>query len=282
MKIRNDLVQGSQEWKFWRRKIITATDSGPIMGLSTKTPYQLWKEKLELAPEPEVTEKMREGQRLEPIARKAFQVQTGHETFPMVLENDFMGASLDGITIDLKTVVEIKCGQAAYASAEYGVIPDYYLSQMHHQMHLCEVDSMFYYAFNGSHGIVLQVKRDEGFIRKMLEAEKDFYDCIINVRQPKFTSRDYAERDSADWDLSAGEYRVAKREREKWELKEQKYRKNLIDMAADENCIGGGVKVTKVTTRGQVDYTSIPQLDGVDLDLYRKTNTESWRVTNVD
>lgn len=32
----------------------------------------------------------------------------------------------------------------------------------------------------------------------------------------------------------------------------------------------------KVYTRGSVDYTSIPELQNIDLDAYRKENSERW------
>jgi len=55
-------------------------------------------------------------------------------------------------------------------------------------------------------------------------------------------------------------------------------RKQLIALAADENCRGNGIRLQKTVTKGRVEYGDIPELKGVNLDPYRKEQTISWRV----
>ena len=50
-------------------------------------------------------------------------------------------------------------------------------------------------------------------------------------------------------------------------------------MSGGKSCVGGGVKVSSVVRKGHVDYSSIPELAGVDLEKYRKSPTEFIKIT---
>jgi len=56
-------------------------------------------------------------------------------------------------------------------------------------------------------------------------------------------------------------------------------RNDLIEMAQGSNCRGGGIKLSKVVSKGTIDYKAIPELAGVDLEKYRKKPTECWKIT---
>ena len=50
----------------------------------------------------------------------------------------------------------------------------------------------------------------------------------------------------------------------------------LIADASGRSCRGGGVSISRSFPKGRIDYGSIPELDGVDLDKYRKEAKEQW------
>ena len=56
-------------------------------------------------------------------------------------------------------------------------------------------------------------------------------------------------------------------------------KKKLIEMANDANTMGNGVRVTKYFRKGNIDYTSIPNFNEVDLEKYRKPGSFNWRVS---
>lgn len=56
-------------------------------------------------------------------------------------------------------------------------------------------------------------------------------------------------------------------------------RHNLIKLAGEKTCHGYGISIEKVSRRGYVDYTAIPELKNVDLDEYRKPAVEYWKIT---
>src|SRR5215470_13995674 len=114
----NQYLQGSKEWHEMRRKHLGASDCATILQIDPwKTRYNLFEEKLGLVI-PRETEAMRRGRELESHAREEFQKVTGIKVQPSVEfhpQISYMMASMDGISEDKKTAVELKCpGEATY------------------------------------------------------------------------------------------------------------------------------------------------------------------------
>lgn len=175
------IKQKSKQWLEWRREKITASDAPIIMGMSPfKTPEQLLNEKLHKFESPE-NPYMRRGNELEPIALQAFEKETGLVMFPAVgvHENGWIAASFDAVTIEEDAICEIKCpGKKDHACALDGNVPEKYIAQLQHQIYVAGLNFAYYYSFDGQKGIILEVKRDEGFIEKMLEKETDFWNIL--------------------------------------------------------------------------------------------------------
>ena len=139
-----DLVQGSREWKEFRKNKLGASDAPTIMGVSPyETPYQLWCRKLGLLPEPDMTGAMQRGHDLEPLALAEFERQLGLFMRPTVRVSKttpWMMASLDGLCLDDKVAVEIKCPNLeTHQIALDGKVPDKYIyHNQHHHIDLQE------------------------------------------------------------------------------------------------------------------------------------------------
>lgn len=58
-------------------------------------------------------------------------------------------------------------------------------------------------------------------------------------------------------------------------------KESLIKMALKDHCIGGGLELQKVAKKGNIDYSMIPELDFVDLEKYRKPQTEYWKINEI-
>ena len=94
------LAQGSPEWHAYRQSRRNASESAAVLGLSPwMTPYQLWLVKTGRT-ETRVTHAMQRGTDLEPLARAAYEEQTGLVMQPLVLEAGDYSASLDGMTLE--------------------------------------------------------------------------------------------------------------------------------------------------------------------------------------
>lgn len=189
----SDLVQGSEEWKIWRRKMITATDACIIMQNNPwVSPVELFQRKLGLIPEQPVNSAMLEGSRLEPIAREAFEKAVGMYFHPVVCVHDeleWCSASFDGLSET--SAVEIKCpGKADHLTASMGLVPHKYKYQLAHQMFVADLEMMYYYSFDKqlynltgeAEGFIIEVKRNQEMIDRMLVEEKKFYECLIQKK----------------------------------------------------------------------------------------------------
>jgi len=277
----DELIQGTDAWLELRKTKITATDAVVIMNVSPwKTKKQLFKEKTTISVVlPICSPAMQRGIDLEPLARDLYQIKTGIEVKPAVIIKDWAMASLDGISRDRKTVVEIKCPRSKdHALAVSGKVPEYYYPQLQHQLYVCGVQFVDYFSFDGFEGVIVRVDRDDAYIEKMVRKEKQFYDQMLSGIEPDFDD-DYIQRNDTTWLECAGKYLQVCKEIKDLQIMEESMRTQLIFLAGESNCRGGGICATQVQRKGNVDYSKIPELEDIDLELYRKPSINSWRLT---
>lgn len=278
-----DLKQNTPEWLEFRRTRIGASDVPAIMGVSPfDTPYTLWSRKLGIIPPKEKTFAMQRGSDLESEALRCFNNEMGLSLSPQVVIfrcYEWMMASLDGYD-GKATAVEIKCPRKEdHELAMKGKIPEKYYPQLQHQMLVAGLGGIWYFSFNlGSHASVY-VEADPQYQKHMLEKEIEFYKCMREFIPPTMIERDYINRQDPQFLGLCEQYRVAKRELKEWQQREKILREAIIREAGDCNSIAGSLKLTKSVRKGLVDYSIIPELREVDLDIYRSDPVISWRIT---
>ena len=180
-----ELEQGTQQWLNWRHSGIGASDASTIMGENRfKSPDELLhekKHKIDTKP----NEKMRKGTALEPKARSLYQKNTKKVVQPICIQSNsysWIIASLDGISNDYKSLVEIKCGESAYRQAARGIVPDYYFGQLQHQLMVTGLNLLDYWCYwPGEKGILIKVKRDNSYIKRLFKQEEKFYQSMKNA-----------------------------------------------------------------------------------------------------
>lgn len=185
-----NLVQGSEQWHAFRKGKIGASDAPIIMSVSPfRTRLELWEEKVAIREPQPINSSMRRGMMLEAPARRCYEKMTGIDVVDAIKvseEYPFIFASLDGISLDQKTIVEIKCtSKKNHELAKNGQIPTYYMPQVQHQIYVCGVDNCHYFSYDGNDGVLVVVPRDDKYIENLLEMEKEFYNCMITYTQPK-------------------------------------------------------------------------------------------------
>jgi hypothetical protein len=117
----------------------------------------------------------------------------------------------------------------------------------------------------------------------MIEKEKEFYRCMTEFDPPPLTDRDYIDMsDDFMWSSAAVAYKLAVEKRKQFEDVENSLRKDLIDLSKGKNTKGRGLRCTRFIRKGNVAYDKVPQLQGVDLEPYRKPPIESWRIGEID
>jgi len=275
-----DVVQGSPEWLALRKTKITATDAPIIMGVSPwKTKLRLYKEKKDLIESDPVTDRMKRGTELEPVARQLFNLTFDLDMQPAVAIRGWAMASLDGIIPSCTSILEIKCpGDEVHSMAKAGIVPEYYYPQIQHQLFVVGAKMAYYYSFDGFEGQEIVVERDNDYIDKMLEEEVKFYDCLYSNTPPEPEDRDYVSREDDEWVNTATGWIEVNRQIKSLQEYEESLRQELIRLSGENSCIGGGISTSKVTRKGLVNYAIVPQLKGVDLEPYRKAPSSSWRI----
>jgi putative phage-type endonuclease len=293
---RIDIEQGSQEWLKWRKSIITATDAPALLGVSPyATPLKCWQRKLDLIPEQKSNPAMEKGKINEPIAREWFNNKTGLDVQPVCIESELyfpLGASLDGLCKADLHLLEVKCNGMKYHSmAKQGIIPEFHLFQMYHQM-LCsdgKIQHAHYLSYQENDPVLISFVPDYKFkewVKNYLIESNIFWRKVINFDPPTMQDGDYNKISNLEWQITAEKYLSVEKELEDLNLKtkvlqEKKecLRKDLISLANDQNCIGAGIKISKRITKGRVDYENIPELKLINLDNYRKPPTTSWIIS---
>ena len=270
------LKQGSAEWHAHRQQFRNASETAAVMGLSPwMTPRQLWQLKTgRVEPKP-ATPPMKHGTLMEPKARDAYEVKTGHIMQPLVMVDGDYSASLDGITLDGDLIVEIKCpykGQASelWQSAEVGEVPEMYRVQIQHQLMVSGAALADFWVFDGETGILIAVERDEVCQQRIRRAWEEFQNYLDTDKPPPMTEFDVEVREDQTWLDAAACYIKAKAESDSAVLALEQAKQSLFGLASNHPTIkGGGVTVSRYWKGGNVDYKRVPQLDGVDLESYR-------------
>ena len=185
-----DLEQGSDEWKALRKTKVGASDASTILGIN---PYcnarKLWGIKVGLLEDQEETPAMTRGKELEPVARDKFCFQMGMVYKPIVGLSetyDWMLASLDGLSEDNQSLVEIKCnGVKANEYVMKGEIPPWHIPQLAHQLIVTGLNKAYYYSFDGNNGLILEYQRDEEYNKRLIEKELAFWKNVCTFSPPE-------------------------------------------------------------------------------------------------
>lgn len=273
-------IQGSEAWHEFRRRHIGASEAACCLGICPyKTPYMLFEEKMGLY-KPEMNEAMKYGSEHEQEARDSFCRETGLFMVPAVIKHptiDFMAASLDGLSECGKYVLEIKCnGYKNHQMAKSGGLPPNHYAQVQHQLEVTGCKKAYYYSYVWNDPIKVEVDRDQIFINKLLLAEKEFWKCVEDFTPPPMTDRDYTRMTNPTWLDMAQDWRNTSNELKRLQEKERDLRDALISLSHGKSSIGGGIKLSKRARKGSIDYSQIKELENVDLECYRKQNTEYW------
>lgn len=287
--------QGTPEWLFWRRAHIGSSDAAVIMGASPwKTPHRLWMEKQGLVEDFPVNAAMSKGIAHEEEARQAFEREIGQSFFPAVVTNPklpWMIASLDGMTFDGDTIVEIKVpGKRTLEAAAEGVIEYHYLWQVQHQLAVTGLKSAYFWVWNHDErtGYKIIVLRDDRMIEDLVAEETKFFEHMQTSTPPPSKLDDYVVVETDEWATAAEAWmranaivKLADQERKIAEEQEKIARTRLVDLTPGPQARGCGVRLTKVVRQGAVDMDKICRqfsIKASDLDEFRKDKSEYYKI----
>lgn len=281
------MIQGSQEWHDYRATRFNASEAGAVMVANPwqpRNPAELFDLKTG-AFEVKENPAMRRGTELEPEARAAVEKAVGEQFTPCVREKGRYSASLDGLDFDERVALEIKCpmrsdGKLFSVDSAAGLKAEapHYWWQLFHQQYVAGFKAVVFAAYHPDTGAhIITIAADELIADRdaLIEAWEAFGKAWDSGERPE---SDVQERDDDEWHSAVAAYQEAKQAAADAVTAEKAAKQALIELAGGKTTKGGGLSVIKVERKGSVDYGKIPELQGVDLERYRKKSTSYWSV----
>ncbi|HEX8965859.1 MAG TPA: YqaJ viral recombinase family protein [Patescibacteria group bacterium] len=276
-----DLEQGTEEWHKFRSNGIGASECAAIFGKCPyNTPYQLWEKKLGLV-ETEENFAMRRGSKMEPEVRAIVEDMYENEFPPIcAIHNkyNFLRASFDGYSHQLDIILEIKCvKKELHEMAKQGIVPEHYMYQVQQQLLVSGADKAIYASFNEDLAIV-DVEPDIQLHKEIIEKVGDFWEKICLRIEPELSEKDKIFLENEELVSLIQEKKLIDQEMKALKEKNEEIGNKLKKYADGKSYYGNGYSVTRFYKKGSVDYSSIKELENVNLDLYRKPGAFQWRI----
>jgi hypothetical protein len=182
--------------------------------------------------------------------------------------------------------VEIKNVNEGYHDlALKGIVPEVYYAQCQHQLlawPTLEVVYYFSYDRRKRDGAIVEVRRDEKFLKSLLKQEQEFWNHVLEKSPPKLLDSDFIPMNASQrWEQLAKELLPIREELASLKSLQEREDEILSEMkllSEGRSAKGHGVLLQKHECRGFVDYSKIPQLKDVDLEIYRKPSFQKWTV----
>lgn len=279
------LNQGTEEWHKWRNAGIGSSDAPIIMGVSPySTPYKLWAQKLGLEKSNSENFVTELGHRFEDPARAQFALETGIEVEPDCVEHKEMPqfrASLDGLNVDQKIFVEIKyMGEKnlELVQSTQQVLEHHY-DQIQHQFLVTGFTKSYYVAYGLNQAksdiaklVTIEIFPNLDYIQnKLIPKEIDFLKLLKDQTPPPLMTKDCLAESNAmnialarRWQSLKGKSAEIQKEMDAVEAQLKK----LTNTHPRVSC--GEVLIQKTVRKGNINYLSVPELEKVDLEQYRK------------
>src|SRR3984893_18796396 len=102
-----------------------------------------------------------------------------------------MRASLDGLSFDGSTVLEIKCPMNVrdQTAAQQGSVPPQYYAQLQHELEVSQAAEPDYWSLDGSAGSLVRVSPDREYLKRLLDAEAAFWQRVSENVWPRAGGR---------------------------------------------------------------------------------------------
>lgn len=181
-----------EQWLSERRNGIGGSDAGAIIGLNPyKTSFDVYADKLQLVPDKEDNEAMRQGRDLEEYVARRFEEETRKRVRREnhILYNSdypFAFANIDRMVIGEKAGLECKTTKCLNLKRyKNGEFPSEYYCQCMHYMMVTGLDKWYLAVLVfGAEFKVFEIERDEEEIKALAEAERTFWDKHVKKKIP--------------------------------------------------------------------------------------------------
>tara|TARA_R110002096_G_scaffold206031_1_gene392130 strand:- start:170 stop:1045 length:876 start_codon:yes stop_codon:yes gene_type:complete len=281
--------QGSLIWHEHRAKYRNASEASIIMDCAPaywKTSKRiLWEQKQGLRGSnvDENNPAIMHGNNMEAAALACLNKQLGSNMKPAVFVEGKYSASLDGYGADAEGRLikcEIKCpwkaetSQVWKMSAAFGEIAEYYRWQMIHQDYCAPTEQSFFFVYiSDEKNILIPHLSPEEDTAALLTAWDEF-----SAEEP---AQDWEDRTDDDIRVLVERHRDLVQQKAILDVELKLAEKALKEESGDNNVIAFGAKIQVIERIGAVDYKTVPQLDGIDLEAYRKPGSSYKKITHA-
>lgn len=165
--------QGSTSWHAWRNEGIGASEAKHLISWSnSEISNYLIKQKTMPRKPFRGNALTRQGNALEPIARRAYEARVGATFSPACIvhrEQPWLRASLDGLSFCQTRAVEIKCGAATMERAIAGEISSDYRLQLQYVMAITGFETVDYWCYRPDlEPVIMTIARDDKTIATLI------------------------------------------------------------------------------------------------------------------
>jgi putative phage-type endonuclease len=287
-----NLIQGSDDWLAYRKQMVTASEMASVMNKSPyKSALQLYNSKVNSELE-QTSFQMLRGQTLEPVARRMFE-QITDTMYPAEVvvsdEHPFLMASLDGLNAHRNEIIEIKYqgkdNHLALLTSKF--IPEHYMIQVQTQLLVTGCARCAFISYNpdvDSEPFLFHwVLPDTEMQAEILNAAINFKEYLDKKITPPTSELDAYDIDK-DKELKSlmSEYAEMDKQIKQLEERKESFRRELIkhldshDIKFAKSKLG---TVRYIEKTGNINYKSIPELKGLDLEKYRNKASNYWSIT---
>lgn len=273
-----DLVQGSVEWLNARFDHYTASRAGCVDNVY---PYQTLLQyateilKRETREESGKEHIFAHGHAVEKAGREWAISNLGIEITPLVVRSNELRcllASLDGADEKKGIGFEAKyMGRDALADVKRGVLKPHHEYQVQAQLLATGFDRFIYFAMDpDGEAAVMDITPNPEIQARLKSGIAVFWDNLKAGILPEPCNRDIIEVNDPQLSMLAElDAKLSAIKKEYDSLEEV-----VLARYADKPRVqGAGVTITQSYRKGNVDYSKVPQLKGVDLDRFRKSGT---------
>ena len=273
------MEQRSPQWFDARKGVVTGSRIASVLGINPfQTRAQLIREMVrELkGAEREFTGNVATqwGEEHEKDAAELYEFTTGKilkdDGFKLHPDYEFIGVSPD------KIGAEFKCPYSQVVPSE---VPAHYVAQVRLCMEVYDLDEWDLFYWTPDHSSLFTIKRDPQWITNVLpEITKFMSDLAEEYDNPAHLEPLVEERNDSAWSNAAAKFKAAKQALQAAQEAEKQARQDLIELAGDHSCKGNGVTASRYERKGNINYSRVPELAGVDLEQYRGKSSVQWRI----
>lgn len=286
-----DLIQGSNDWKSWRRFKIGASEVAAIMGdCPYTTPLQLYDKKIERIESAQNTA-MLIGHENEEKARNRANLVLSRKYEPACFQSlihPHLIASLDGYDETAEfSILEIKyLNKDLFQSLGNEEICMHHQWQLQAQMLVMNRSSALYLGCNQDQYLIQEYYSNPKMVKEIINESERFYEGLMNFDPPSACDQDIIKIEDKSLIGLSEEYEQLDHVNKMSEIQMLAIKKKISAYLEEKNIKRasiGNKKMSYVLSKGRVDYKGLAEklIDKEELkqeiESFRSENKGSWR-----